>query len=189
LAVAAVQPKRKPRRRRLAVAPAERERIAERKEPLEAKRDRSERREGRLERLPQRARERLEKRGFDRRARPFGLASRLVRTIGADRFAEDRGHDQAIDALIERDHQPRLGFGAVIDGGGEAREAADRLKERRWANFLDRSGGEARDQRLEALRRLGHEAVESVSKSGHPFDGETGMFEHRALKPSRAMVE
>ena len=75
LARAAIHLQRKSRRRGLAVPPAERKWIAELLKPLEAQSDRSERREGRLERLAERPRERLDERRFDRRARLAGLAS------------------------------------------------------------------------------------------------------------------
>ncbi len=160
---AAVHAERKPRRRRLAIPTPKREGILDRRQPLEAQRDASDGSEGRLERLPQCAGERFEKRRLDRRARPLGFASSFVGTIGADGFAENRGDNQAVDALIERDHELCFGFGARIDRRGQAGALANRLKQRGCANLFDCGAGRARDERSEARRRLRDEAIERVS--------------------------
>ena len=98
LAGAAAQPKRKPRRGRFAIPAAKRVWILERHKPSEAEGDPRDGSERRLERLPQRARERFDKRSLDRRARLLRVASRFVRTVGADGFAENRG-DSRNDAV------------------------------------------------------------------------------------------
>jgi hypothetical protein len=85
---ATAQPKRKPRRGRLAISPAKREWILERHKPFEAEGDPSDGSEARLDRFPQCAREGLEKPGLDGCARHSGFASQLVRTIDADGLAE-----------------------------------------------------------------------------------------------------
>jgi hypothetical protein len=86
--------------------------------------------ERRLERLPQRARKAFEQRDFDRCARFSSFAYRFVGANGANGFAKNGGDNQAIDALVERDHEPRLGFDALVDRCGQASALADRLKQR-----------------------------------------------------------
>ena len=85
---AAVHLQRKSRRRRLIVAFSKHERVRERRKPLEVQSDRGERREGRLQRSSQRARERLEERGFDRRAWLAGLDPAIGGGAGGNRFAK-----------------------------------------------------------------------------------------------------
>jgi hypothetical protein len=172
-----------------AVAPFKRERAADGREPLETCNNRGERGEGRLNRVAQRPRERLEKRGLDRRPRFTGLATDIVGSVASNDFAENRRDDQAIDALIERDQKPRLGIDARVDRGCQAGAVSDRPKQRRCASRVNRGAGRARNERRQAQRRVDREPIEGVAETRHPFEGKARVFEHRALQLARAVLE
>ena len=139
LAGAAAHVQGKSRRRRLAVPPAERERVGESLKPLEAQGERGQRSEGRRKRLAERARERLDERRLDLGARIADVAPWIVGNIDGYGLAENRADDQVVDALVERDQEPRLRLRARVHSRSQARAVSDRLKQRRCANLLDRA--------------------------------------------------
>ena len=67
----------------------------------------------------------------------------IVVDAGRHALAEDRGDDQVVDSLVERDQHAPLGLLAGVDGRGQPGAVADRLKQRRRLGRLDRRRGRA----------------------------------------------
>src|SRR5271165_221791 len=189
LARPALQRQRKARGGCRHVPPSERETVVQRHEAVEGERKPRKRREGRLERSAERAREFLDELSLDRRAgrrfRPRIALDALSRA-----FAEDRRNDQIVDPLIESEEKAGLRFVAGVNRCAEAGAIADRLNERGSMDLLDRRHApHVAYERHETSRRLGDESSERLGEARHALDREARMFENRALELLRCNVE